>query len=70
MGELIPYLDVCIANEEDAKDVFGISVPDTDLNTGKFSRDGYISVAHQLTKRFQFKRVSITLRGILLKAYY
>lgn len=65
MGELMPYVDVCIANEEDAKAIFGISVPDTDLNTGRISRDGYISVAHQLTERFQFKRVSITLRGSL-----
>ena len=30
MGELCKYVDVCIANEEDASDVFGIKAADTD----------------------------------------
>ncbi|MGI5963762.1 MAG: PfkB family carbohydrate kinase [Lawsonibacter sp.] len=63
MAQLVPYVDVCIANEEDAKDVFGIAATDTDLNTGKLSHEGYISVAKQLTERFGFKKVAITLRG-------
>ena len=63
MARLMPYVNVCIANEEDAKDVFGIAAEDTDLNTGKLSREGYISVARQLTERFGFKKVAITLRG-------
>jgi 2-dehydro-3-deoxygluconokinase len=63
MGQLMPYVDVCISNEEDAKDVFGIEAADTDLNTGKLSHEGYISVAKQLTDRFGFKKVAITLRG-------
>lgn len=65
MSDLMPYVDVCIANEEDAKDVFGIVSPDTDLNSGKISRDGYISVAKQLHERFGFTKVAITLRGSL-----
>lgn len=65
MSKLMPYVDVCIANEEDAKDVFGIAAPDTDLNSGKISHEGYISVAKQLTERFGFKKVAITLRGSL-----
>ncbi|MDO4614725.1 MAG: sugar kinase [Lachnospiraceae bacterium] len=65
MSKLMPYVDVCIANEEDAKDVFGIAAPDTDLNTGKISHEGYISVAQQLTEKFGFKKVAITLRGSL-----
>jgi len=63
MAELMPYVDVCISNEEDAKDVFGIAAADTDLNTGKLSHEGYISVAKQLTDRFGFEKVAITLRG-------
>ncbi len=65
MSKLMPYVDVCIANEEDAKDVFGIAAPDTDLNTGKISHEGYISVAQQLTEKFGFQKVAITLRGSL-----
>ena len=63
MGQLMPYVDVCIANEEDAKDVFGIEAENTDINSGKLDREGYISVAKQLTERFNFKAVAITLRG-------
>ncbi|MCD8121664.1 MAG: sugar kinase [Clostridiales bacterium] len=63
MSQLMPYVDVCIANEEDAKDVFGIAAADTDLNAGKISETGYISVARQLTERFGFQKVAITLRS-------
>ena len=63
MAKLMPYVDVCIANEEDAKDVFGIAAENTDINSGKLDREGYISVARQLTERFGFKAVAITLRG-------
>ncbi|MFQ7289695.1 MAG: PfkB family carbohydrate kinase [Lacrimispora saccharolytica] len=31
MGELCKYVDVCIANEEDAADVFGIKAANTDV---------------------------------------
>ena len=48
---------------EDAKDVFGIAAENTDLNAGKVDQQGYISVARQLTERFGFKKVAITLRG-------
>ncbi len=63
MSQLMPYVDVCIANEEDAKDVFGIAAENTDINSGKLDREGYISVARQLTERFHFRAVAITLRG-------
>lgn len=63
MTELMPYVDICIANEEDAKDVFGIAARNTDLDTGKLDHQGYISVARQLAERFHFQKVAITLRG-------
>ncbi len=63
MSRLMPYVDICIANEEDAKDVFGIAAADTNIESGKLSREGYISVARQLVERFGFKKVAITLRG-------
>ena len=62
MGQLCQYVDVCIANEEDAKDVFGICAEDTDITGGKLNREGYISVAKQLAERFGFEKVAITLR--------
>ena len=63
MGQLLPYVDVCIANEEDAKDVFGIEAEGTDINSGKLNHEGYISVARQLAQRFGCKKVAITLRS-------
>ena len=62
MGEVCKYVDYCIANEEDAKDVFGIEADNTDIYGGKLDREGYISVAKKLTERFNFKGVAITLR--------
>jgi len=62
MGELCKYVDYCIANEEDAKDVFGIEADNSDIDGGKLDRDGYISVAKKLAETFGFKGVAITLR--------
>lgn len=63
MAGLMEYVDVCIANEEDASDVFGIKADDTDITSGKLSHEGYKSVAKQLADRFGFNKVAITLRG-------
>ena len=65
MATLMPYVDLCIANEEDAGDVFGIHAPETDITGGKLSLDGYRAVAEELTRRFGFKKVAITMRGSL-----
>lgn len=62
MSNLCQYVDYCIANEEDAKDVFGIEADNTDIYGGKLDREGYISVAKKLIDRFNFKGVAITLR--------
>ena len=62
MGELCKYVDYCIANEEDAKDVFGIEAENSDITGGKLDKEGYISVAEKLTEKFHFKGVAITLR--------
>ncbi len=62
MGELCKYVDVCIANEEDAADVFGIKAADTDITSGTVSTNGYKDVARQLTERFHFQKAAFTLR--------
>ncbi len=63
MGRLCEYVDVCIANEEDASDVFGIKAANTDITAGKVDHEGYKDVAKQLADRFGFSKVAITLRG-------
>ena len=62
MTELCQYVDVCISNEEDAKDVFGIEAEATDITAGELNKEGYKSVAKQLADRFGFEKVAITLR--------
>lgn len=63
MAELCKYVDVCIANEEDASDVFGINAAATDIISGQVNHEGYLEVAKQLADRFNFKKVAITLRS-------
>ncbi len=63
MTKLCEYVDVCISNEEDAKDVFGIEAENTDIYGGKLNHEGYKSVARQLADRFGFEKVAITLRS-------
>lgn len=62
MASLMPYVDVLIANEEDAADVFGIRATATDITKGELSLEGYRSVADQLIQRFGVGKVAITLR--------
>ena len=62
MAKLCEYVDVCIANEEDAADVFGIKAKDTDVTSGTVNHEGYKDVAKQLADRFHFSKVAITLR--------
>ncbi len=62
MSELTKYVDVCIANEEDADKVFGIKASGTDVEGGALNHEGYIDVAKQLVERFGCEKVAITLR--------
>jgi len=60
--KLTQYIDVCIANEEDAEKVFGIKADNTDIAGGKLSHDGYRQVAEKLVAQYGFKLVATTLR--------
>lgn len=62
MTELCQYVDVCIANEEDAANVFGIFAENCDVDKGVLNEESYHSVARQLQQRFGFQKVAITLR--------
>lgn len=62
MTGLMKYVDVLIANEEDAQNVFNIKADKSDVNAGKLEKDGYREVCEKLVTRFGFKKVAITLR--------
>ena len=63
MAELMPNVDVAIANEEDCEKVFGIKAENTDITGGNLSHEGYKQVAKTLSDRFNIPTVAITLRG-------
>lgn len=62
MTKLLKFVDVLIANEEDASDVLGINAKDTDIISGKLSREGYVDVAKQISETYDIPAVAITLR--------
>ncbi len=63
MRIILPYVDVVIANEEDAHDVLGISAENTDIEGGQIDAAKYIEVAKEILKQFpNVKQVAITLR--------
>ena len=65
MDELVTYVDVLIANEEDAGKVLGIRAADTDVTAGRLSREGYKDVARRICEKYGVKKVGITLRKSL-----
>jgi 2-dehydro-3-deoxygluconokinase len=63
MRAILPFVDVVIANEEDAHDVLGISAGNTDIEGGKLDVEKYTDVAKEIVRQFpNVKKVAITLR--------
>lgn len=61
MTELMEYVDICIANEEDAEKTFGIE-SGSDIESGEINIEGYKNVAQQLIDKFDFELVGSHLR--------
>lgn len=62
MTTLMPYVDVCIANEEDADKVLGIKPENNNVEYGKLNKAGYEFVAKEICSKYNCKYVAITLR--------
>jgi len=63
MRAILPYVDVLIANEEDAADVLDIHAAETDVESGHLSVDQYPAVAREIAKQFpNVSKIAITLR--------
>lgn len=62
MTTLMPYVDICIANEEDADKVLGIKAANNNVEEGKINKQGYQSVAKKICDKYGCKYVAITLR--------
>jgi 2-dehydro-3-deoxygluconokinase len=62
MQPLMEYVDVCIANEEDAEKSLGLKAGTSDVDKGDLKEEAYFNVARQLKSQYKFKSVAITLR--------
>lgn len=62
MKPLMHYVDICIANEEDAEKVLGVSAEGADITAGKLDADGYTALGQQLLREYGFQKVAFTLR--------
>jgi 2-dehydro-3-deoxygluconokinase len=62
MNPLMEYVDVCIANEEDAQKSLGFTAGSTDVEGAHLDQEGYNVLARELKKAYGFETVAITLR--------
>jgi len=62
MIPLMEYVDVCIANEEDAEKSLGLIAEKTNVEKGQIDEEGYFTVAKTLKEKYNFDTVAITLR--------
>jgi 2-dehydro-3-deoxygluconokinase len=63
MAELVPFVDVVIANEEDADLALDISDAGSDVEAGQIDTAGFERVARRVVEKFpNVSRVAITLR--------
>jgi 2-dehydro-3-deoxygluconokinase len=63
MRALVPFVDLVIANEEDAEMCLGIAAPESNIEAGELNIEGYAGVAREIVQQFRgVARVAITLR--------
>lgn len=62
MRPLMEYVDVCIANEEDAEKSLGLRAGHCDVESAELDEISYFKVAEELKRQYDFQAVAITLR--------
>ena len=62
MRPLMKYVDVCIANEEDAERSLGFRAGASDVEAAHLDEAAYFGLARQLREAYGFRAVAITLR--------
>lgn len=66
MSELLRYVDVLISNEEDCKDVLGLTAEGSDITGGHLSAQAYADLGAKVRKMFpSIEYVAFTLRESL-----
>lgn len=64
MRELLPLVDVCIANDEDAPSALGMTCVSGSLDNGIDERMDYVEMARQICEEFGCKEVLSVIRNI------
>ena len=64
MKRLLPLVDICISNDEDAEACLGISHGSGSLATGIEERDSYVQIAADVCERYGCKMVASIVRDI------
>ncbi len=62
MNPLMEYVDVCIANEEDADKSLGLKAGATNIESAELDEFGYFELARKLKQKYNFQTIAITLR--------
>ena len=62
MRPLMEYVDVCIANEEDASKSLGLEVAESDVEAGSLNQAAYANLLRELKNEYDFAAVAVTLR--------
>ncbi len=62
MKPLMKYVNVCIANEEDAQKSLGLKINSSNIENAELNKESYYKVAHELKRIYNFDSVAITLR--------
>lgn len=65
MSALMPFVNVCIGNEEDAMKVLGIKAEGIDVEMGKLEPSTYESIAWEIAQKFDCEYIAFTLRTSL-----
>lgn len=62
MEKLMPYIDVCIGNEEDIETTLGIEIKGNDIENGIVNPEGYEEAASEICEKYNCRYVAFTLR--------
>ena len=62
MVPLMDYVDVCIANEEDAEKSLGFKAGTTDVEAAHLDEAAYFALVKKLKAEYDFEAVAVTLR--------
>lgn len=62
LSRLLPFVDVLITNENQAAELFGVSVPASEIDGDEVSNEGYRCLAEELGEKYGIKTVALTER--------